>query len=283
MVRSARPSDLYRLPDARRAAPGSGESEPPPPRRRFPAWLGVALVLAAVLVVSGLIGTTASPNTGSAPLVDVVREDQAIAALALYGAQADAIAELQERQDIYALPGPRDAAQVARRGANEAQRTLDAARKLVNPDPLVAQYVQHQDHVAVTASLAELAAIGDMIAVLSLTHETLYSGQGSIPLAEASTQISSLVGSGGTPAPLREWGGALLDQLEDRPSAVAANDARAGSQRLWASKVQDLEPAAVAELQTYLAGLPPVMIQGLRGHPVAGPALKRLEAGPREP
>src|SRR5687768_9118137 len=108
MVRTARPSDLYRLPDARRAASDSA-SEPPPPRRRFPAWLGVALVLAVVLVVSGLIGTTAAPNTGTAPLVDIVREDQAIAALALYGAQADAIAELKQRQDIYALPGPRDA------------------------------------------------------------------------------------------------------------------------------------------------------------------------------
>ena len=283
MVRSARPSDLYRLPDARRAAAGSDGSPPPPPQRRFPAWLGVALVLAAVLVISGLIGTTATPNTGSAPLVDIVREDQAIAALALYGAQADAIAQLRQRRNIYALPGPRDAAQVAQRGASEAQRTLDASRKLINPDPLVTQYVQRQGHATVTAWLAELAAIGDMIAVLSLTHETVYSGQGSIPLAEASAQISSLVSSGGTPAPLRAWGTALLDQMEDRPSAAAANEARAGSQRLWAAKVDALEPAAVAELQTYLSGLPPVTVQGLRGHPVAGPALDRLEAGAGAP
>lgn len=278
MVRTARPSDLYRLPDARRAAPGSGGSEPPEPRRRFPAWLGVALVLATVLVVSGLIGTTASPNTGTAPLVDIVREDQAIAALALYGAQADAIAALKQREDIYALPGPRDAAMAARRGANQAQTTLDAARKVINPDPLVTEYVQRQDHATVTAWLAELAVIGDMIALLSLTQDTLYSGQGSIPLGEAHDQISSLVTSGGTPAALRAWGAALLDQMEDRPSAAAANDARAGSQRLWAEKVSALEPAAVPELRTYLSGLPPVMIQGLRGHPVAGPALKRLDA-----
>ena len=277
MARTARPSDLYRLPDARRAAPGTGGSAPSPPPRRFPAWLGVALVLAAVLVISGLIGTTAAPNTGTTPLVDIAREDQAIAVLALYGAQADAIAELKQREAIYALPGPRDAAQVARRGANEAQRTLNAARKLVNPDPLVTQYVQRQGHATVTAWLAELAVIGDMIAMLSLTHETLYSGQGSISLPDASAQIGSLVTSGGTPAPLRAWGSALLDQMEDRPSAAAANDARAGSQRLWAAKVSALQPAAVADLQIYLSGLPPVTIEGLRGHPVAGPALERLE------
>ena len=282
MVRTARPSDLYRLPDDRRAPSGSAP-EPPPTRPRFPAWLGIALVLAAVLVVSGLIGTSAPPSTGNAPLVDIVREDQAIAALALYGAQADAIAQLQERRDIYALPGPRDAALVAQRGANDAQGALEAARKLVNPDPLVAQYVQRQGHTTVTSFLAELAVIGDTIAVLSSTHDTLYAGEGSIPLSEASAQISSLVAGGNTPAPLRAWAAALLDQMEDRPRAAVANEARAGSQRLWAAKVQALEPAAVPDLRTYLSGLPDVTVQGLRGHPVAGPALKRLEAAAPAP
>lgn len=282
MVRTARPSDLYRLPDGRRAPSGSAP-EPPPSRSRFPAWLGIALVLAAVLVVSGLIGTSAPPTTGNAPLVDIVREDQAIAALALYGAQADTIAQLQERRDIFALPGPRDAALVAQRGANNAQQTLDAARKLVNPDPLVSEYVHRQAHVTVTSFLAELATIGNTIAVLSSTHDTLYAGEGSIPLTQAATQISSLVAAGNTPAPLRGWATALLDQMEDRPSAVAANQARAGSQRFWAAKVKALEPAAVDELRTYLSGLPDVTVQGLRGHPVAGPALERLEAATPAP
>ena len=163
MVRTARPSDLYRLPDAERDAKGVATT-PPPPRKRFPAWLGVALVLAAVLVVSGLIGTAAPPTTGNSPLVDIVKEDQAIAALALYGAQAGTIAELRERRDIYANPGPRDAARIAERGTNESQRALDKARSLVGPGPAVTAYIQHTDHATVTGYFAELAYLAKSIA-----------------------------------------------------------------------------------------------------------------------
>ena len=277
MPRAARPSDVYRLPEHTRP-PTSAGPPPGPPTRRFPVWVGVAGVLAAALIISGLVrGATEAAAPGNVPLVDVVSEDQAIAALRLFGAQAATINALRERTDIYANPGPRDAAQTARRGAAEVDKALAAARNVVNPQPLLRTYVQSHDHPAVARRIAEAASLADTIAVLASAHDTLYSGTGSIPLEQAYTQLSNIASGGAIDPAIDRWARALLLQMEDRNRVQEAVEARAASQQVWADTITALRPAAVAELQTYLGALPPVTVQGLRGHPVAGPGLRLLE------
>ena len=277
MPRPARPSDVYRLPEQSRQQPAA-ERPPEPPRRRFPAWVAVAGVLAAALIISGLVrGATEAAAPGDVPLVDVISEDQAIAALRLYGAQASTINTLRERTDIYASPGPRAAAQVGARGAGEVQKALDAARRMNNADPLFSAYVNSGDHPTIARFLATNSELAQQIALLAAAHDTLYTGSGAIPINEAYTRLSGLVSNGSTPSPLHRWGTALLEQIEDRNRVQEASEARAAAQQLWARDVESLEPAAVAELQTYVNGLPAVTVQGLRGHPVAGPALQLLD------
>ena len=283
MPRSARPSDIYRLPEHTRPPAETRSSlPPPPPRRKFPVWVGVAGVLAIALIVSGLVRGATDATPGNVPLVDVVSEDQAIAALRLYGAQATTTDELRRRAQIYSSPGPRDAAQVAARGAREVGQALTSARKIGNADPLFSAYVNHGDHPTIAKFLADMAQFANSIALLAATHDTLYSGSGAIPLEEASVRLRALTANGNTPAPLDAWATALLEQMEDRNRVQEASEARAATQQLWEVNIGSLDPAAVAELQAYLSGLPPVTINGLRGHPIAGPALRLLEEHSRE-
>lgn len=284
MARPARPSDVYRLPDEAPPRPWDGGDEEPVqgPRRRFPAWVGVAGVLAAILVASGLIGSSAAPTTGDAPLVDIVSEDQAIAALALYGAQARTIDKLREQLDILSIPGPGAAAGVAGRGAAEVQRTLDAARAVRSPDTLYSLYVGHGDHAQTHLSLSNVSTTAETIALLSATHDSIYSGTGSIAANEAYERIGAAVSGGRSPGALHTWGVALLEQMENRPAANAALQGRQQTEEYWRAVVEGLEPAAVAELQTYVTGLPAQTVEALRGHPVAGPALQRLEETSRQ-
>ena len=74
----------------------------------------------------------------------------------------------------------------------------------------------------------------------------------------------------------------MLEQMEDRNRVRQAAQARAATQAAWEQDVNALDPVAVAELQTYLNGLPEVTVNGLRGHPVAGPALRLLEEHSRD-
>jgi hypothetical protein len=274
---TARPSDIYRLPEHVRQAPLRPSPEPPPPPSRFPAWMGVAGVVAAVLVVLGLVlgGTVA--NTGNEPLVDVVTEDHAIAALTLYGAQVSAIEELRRREDIFAAPGPGAAASVAAQGVRQSQRALNAARKVVGANPLASGYWNSGAHSEVIEDLRRLSQHADLIALLTSTHDTLYSGTGSIPLAEARDRINAAVTGRPQPGPLVAWGNALLEQMEERSRRDEAERARANAGAQWAFEVTKVEPAAVRLLHNYIARQSPATISGLRGHPVAGPALAALE------
>ena len=283
MPRSARPSDIYRLPEHTRPTADSEAAPPPgPPRRRFPVWVGVAGALAIALIVSGLVRGATEAVPGNVPLVDVVSEDQAIAALRLYGAQASTIDELKQRAEIYSSPGPRDAAQVATRGATAVQKALKDARKIGNADPLFSQYVNHGDHPTIANFIGSSADLANTIALLASTHDTLYSGSGTIALDEASVRLRGLAANGNTWRPVDQWATALLEQMEDRNRVQEAADARAATQDLWDADVNSLEPVAMAELQAYLNGLPEVTVDGLRGHPVAGPALRLLEEHSRD-
>lgn len=277
MVPSARPSDLYRLPEhARPAEPADTPPSQRPPRR-FPAWLGVALVLAAVLVISGVLGTNAAPVPGETPLVDIVSEDQAIAALTLYGAQASAISKLQDRAEIFDNPGPGDAARAAAIGAHQSQQALKGARALPAQDALMQAYAQHRDHATTVQTLTYAEGMAKTLALYASTHDTLFGGTGSIPLDEAHDRINSSLAGGPRYPAVDQWGAALLDLLEERGGQQRALQGRAASQAAWASFVNGLRPAAVEQLRVYVDGLPAATVQGLRGHPVAGPALERLE------
>ncbi len=284
MARTARPSDIYRLPE--QTAPGRRTIDPPPPPppgRRVPAWLWVAVVLGVILVASGLIGGVAGPpSTGDVPLVDIISEDQAIAALALYGAETDTIASLRNQRDIFDGGGPFLAAGVAERGAAEVQRTLDAARDVNNPDPLYSAFVGSAAHAESEQALSSAAATAQTIALLASTHDSIYAGSGAIAMEEAYQSISGVIAAGDAPEPVRRWAIALIEQIENRPRSDQAFEARADTAAYWAALVASLEPAAVAELQTYLNGLPAVTVEGLRGHPVAGPALDHLEETRRQ-
>lgn len=273
MVRTARPSDLYRLPE--HAQRSSAAPPPPEPGRRFPAWLGVAGVLAAVLVVSGVVGTTEGPAP-DAPLVDVVNEDQAIAALSLYRAQAATIRDLRERDNIYAGPGPQNAATAARTGAAEVQTALDQARQTPGPDPLATAYWNAADHVTLIDGLGRVASDASTIALLAATHDSLYGGAGSIPIRDAYRQLTETF-PGRHPEPQVRWAQALIEQIEERDRVAEAAQARRDTARLWRQRVAALRPAALPQLQTYVTGLPDTMVQGLRGHPVAGPGLEMLD------
>lgn len=195
MARTARPSDIYRLPDQAPQTAWGGKPEEPPqgPRRRFPAWIGVAGVLAVILVASGLIGGTTAPTSEDAPLVDIISEDQAIAALALYGAQSSTIDDLRDRVEIFSGQGPAAAAGIAGRGANQVQRTLDAARAVNNPDPLFSAYVGHAGHAQTHQSLANISVTAETIALLNAAHDSIYSGSGSIPVEVAYERIGAAV------------------------------------------------------------------------------------------
>lgn len=279
-VRTARPSEVYRLPEHQQP-PAPREPQPPPRPRRFPIWVGVAGLLAVVLVASGLVRGTGQANPGGAPLVDIVSEDQAIAALALYGAQATTVADLQERSDIYATPGPRDAARAVERGLAKTQHALDAARELPGADPLATAYWNAQEHTAVLRVFDQVRAEASAIALLAATHDTLYSGTGSIPLADAYDLITGAFSGQPWPEPLAAWAHALIEQMEDRNRVAEAAAARAAVGELWKGRVAALKPAAVPALLDYVNGLPGTTVQGLRGHPVAGPALKQLESEQR--
>ena len=280
MARPARPSDVYRLPEQQRRTSAPEEPQPQP-RRRIPLWAAVAGLLAVVLAASGLVRGASTTMTGEAPVVDIVSEDQAIAALALYDAQVSAIDDLKQRRDIFAGPGPRDAAMAADAGARKTQDRLSAARDIAGADPLATAYYNAAGHPAVIDQLRALGVGADLVNLLASTHDTIYDGSGSIPLNEAYEQITGNFTDTSQPPALRRWATALLEQMEERDRAAEAAAARAETAELWASTVAGLEPAAVDALRAYVQGLPAVTIEGLRGHPLAGPGLKHLDRDER--
>lgn len=245
-------------------------------------WAGVAGLLAIVLVASGLLRGSGTATTGDAPIVDIVSEDQAIAALQLHAAQASVVDDLRDRQDIYANPGPGDAAARAAQGVRATQEALDEARNLVGADRLAADYYRAAGHAAFITALDRARADADLIALLTATHETLYTGAGTIPVQEAYNQITGAFAGTRHPRALTEWAQALVEQMEDRDRLAEANAGREAAGALWQARVQGLEPAAVDELRRYIEGLPAVTVEGLRGHPVAGPGLEYLERDRRQ-
>jgi hypothetical protein len=280
MGRTARPSDIYRLPEHARPEPVRPHipSAPPPPPR-FPRWIAVvAVIIATALIGTGLIRAATVANTGDGPLVDVVSEDHAVAALKLYGAQASTLEKLRAREDIFEPPGPSDTAAVVADGMRRSQEALDAARKIVGADPLASGYWNSGEHTELLEEFASLHREADEIALLTNTHDTLYGGSGAIPLPQARERIIAMFTSSMLRPPIEDWGQALLEQLERQDRRDAAFQARAATGSLWAFEIKRVEPAAERLLHNYVSQLPAPTVEGLRGHPVAGPAIEILES-----
>ncbi len=279
MARTPRPSEVYRLAGSRADAPLDPE---PPPRRRAPLWLVVAGMLGVALIAAGVTRGTATTDSTVAPVVDVVSEDQAIAALALYGAEAKAVAALRDRADVYAGGGPAEASLVAAQGSQAVATALQAARALPNPDPLAARYYNDGGHAVVVEQLDAARGDADLIQLLSAAHDSVYAGTGAIPLPQAEQQLVGLFAGVRRSRPYAAWAQALLGQLDGGERTREAAAARASVKALWEAKVDQLQPAALDALRVYVGGLPPSTVSALRGHPVAGPALVDLERRGRD-
>jgi hypothetical protein len=245
-------------------------------------WAGVAGVFAVVLIASGLLRGSGTTTTGEAPVVDIVSEDQAIAALGLYAAQVSVVEDLRAREDIYANPGPGDAAQRATRGLRETQEALDTARDIPGADRLAADYYRAAEHPEFIAALDRIRTEAQLIALLTATHDTLYSGSGTIAVQDAYDQITGAFTGTRRPRPLTEWAQALVEQMEERGRLAEANAGRDAAAELWRVRISRLRPGAVDDLRRYVEGLPAITVEGLRGHPVAGPGLEYLDRDQRQ-
>lgn len=231
--------------------------------------------MAVILIVSGALRGAPDPSPDDVPIVDVVSEDQAVTALRLYSAQASAVSNLQAREDIFANPGPADAAAAARRGVAEVQAALTAARSMPD-DSLAAVYWNSGEHAVVIDELNEVYRDARDIALLAATHDSLYSGTDAISLPEAYDQLNNRFSNPRHPE-LNRWAEALIDQMEQQERMVDAVNFRESAGRVWAEQLGTLRPGAVLPLRRYLESLPSATVDNLRGHPVTGPPLAQLE------
>lgn len=287
MPLAPRPSDIHRLPpppsaatstgllDRRSAPPSDGEVHT---TRRPPRWLALIAVLLFLGILGGIL---LAPDGGvvgdtSQPLVDVATEDQAIVALEVYEAESVAIADLTARTDVFANPGPGDVRRVAARGVESVRSALGRARDLPAPGTLAESWWLGRDHDRLVAELAGLEERAGLIASLTATHDSLYGGAGEVSVEEAAASLAGIPVL--APDPAAGWVAALRAELEGGGDAPSAQQARAAVGVDWAARLSTLQPVAAEELRAYLGQLSPRVLQGLTGHPVAGPGLRRLGA-----
>jgi hypothetical protein len=254
------------------------EEDEDPPRR--PRWAALAGVAVLAIVGAAVLGAPDDVGEGGiAPaVVDVVSEDQAIAALAIYRAQAEARDSLLLDRSLYAPPGPSVLIREAEDAANEVRARLDAARSIPDADPTVRSYWAANEHDDYVQRL-ELAVVGIReINLLAATHDTIFDGAGAVSLPSAEQELTSryLTGTVDESTPLAEWGRALLAELDGADDRGRAETARAATDAWWAERASELAPPATEPLRAYLGGLPSSTLTGLEGHPLAGPGLSRL-------
>jgi hypothetical protein len=279
MTRSPRPSQVYGPP---------GTPRPPRPatqpgrsaRTRRPRW---PLVIAAAVLAAAVIGVLVAPDQvgeGGIPpaVVDVVSEDQAIAALALYRAEAEARAALLVDRSLYTPPGPSVLVTAAETAAAEVRNRLAAARDLRDADPTVRSYWAAGEHDDLVERLERLVIAIREINLLAATHDSIYDGAGQVSLPAAAQELTSryLTGTEDESAPMGAWGRALLAELDGADERPRAEAARAAADAWWRERAAALEPPALEPLRAYLGGLPESTVRGLEGHPLAGPGLAQL-------
>jgi hypothetical protein len=281
MSSTFRPSDIYGPPGA---DPGGGapwQGPPPEPRGlRWPAIAGASLL---VVVAIGVLSAPRQVGEGGIPpaVVDIVSEDQAIASLALYRAQAEVADALIVPGSLSAPPGPDVLLRSADAGAVEVAARLADARGIADADPAARTYWSDPAHDALLVRLRAAAGALSEYTLLAATHDSIYGGAGAIPLETAQFELTSRYATGGPDpsGPLALWGRALLAELDGQDAAAASAQARAAADPWWRERADALAPVQVDALRAYLGGLPESTRAGLEGHPVAGPGLARLRAG----
>lgn len=276
MPHPARPSDVHRLPDKPDARAAVDDDQVATPRRPPLLWLVLAALLAAGLIAAGAVRGARPATPSDQRLADVVDENQAVAVLALYEAEASVASALHQRRDPYTPPGPGDAAIVAERGRDEVQRRLEAARRQATTNPVAARYAATAGHAGFVRRLDELGHEAEQIALLAAAHDTIYDGRGAVPLSNAQHQMTSLFSDGARPRPFAAWARALLDEIDGRDRRLQAEQARAATRDYWAAQLERMRLPAEGLLLEYVTALPDATVRSLRDHAVAGPALARL-------
>lgn len=276
MRRQLRPSQVFGRPDDPSATalldPPKGS---PPTRRRPPRW---ALALAAVvtLAVGGLLAAPQplDPLTGRPQVVDLSNVDQAVAVLAVYGAEAAVVEEARGTADIYAVPGPGDAAARLTAHGEEIGLLLATARAQSGVHALAAAYANAGAHDELRHSVEQAATVARELALLAAAHDSVYGGAGAVTALEVQQGLTSLLG---TAAGVRAvWAQALLEQTDGVDRRVQAEQARSEAAVQWAARVRGLNVAAEPALRDYVAALPDALRDRLEQHPVAAPALARI-------
>ncbi|MBA2729774.1 MAG: hypothetical protein H0U48_03365 [Euzebyaceae bacterium] len=287
MPRATRPSDVHRLPPATRP-PADGwppvAEEPAAtavPRRQPPRWLLVVGLLVIGLIAFNAARTARSGLPGDGVVVDVVAEDQAIAILGLYQAEADALRELQYPPNggfddpdrvLHRTP---ELTAIANRGAAAITAALRQARATGGTEPLVERYLDASDHQRLIDDLGDVAEAATAVEELESVHQAVIESSDA-PLSVtwgSSLSHYRLVGDN-----YAAWAKALMEHRDGRDRTTQAGQARAATVRTWWERVRRLEPGSMAELHFALRALPDATIAALRGHPVAGPVLRRLDS-----
>lgn len=284
MPLAPRPSDVHRLPPPPAASatglldPGPPPSQDPAARRppRPPRWLTPVAVLLFLAILGGIL---LAPDggvvgDGSQPLVDVATEDQTIAALHLYEAESVAMEELTARTDPYANPGPGEVQRIAVEGVEAVRSALGQAREVSAPGTLAESWWLDRDHDRLLAELSGLEQHAGFIAALTATHDSLYGGAGEVSVDEARASVAAIPAEAA--ASLVQWAGALRAELDGVGDGARARQVRELVGQEWAGRLATLRPVATGELASHLGQLSPRVLQGLGGHPVAGPGLRRL-------
>lgn len=276
------PSRVFGRPETAAAPPTPDAPRPPRRGGRLRGTLVVVLLLALVGGTGALVAPDEVGEGGVPPArVDIVSEEQAIAALALYGAQAEVYDEFARIDSLYAPPGPVALIERLRDGAVESERRRFEARGLPEQDTAFREYAERADHAFFHSGLMDSWRTTGEISLLLAVHDSLYDGAGSIQLPDAQLQLTSLFETGTTVSgPHLEWGQSLLAEVDGQDRRADAERLRVETDHWWRGAVlEHARPAAQEPLRAYLGGLPEPTLTGLEGHPVAGPALQRLREG----
>ncbi|CAN5458670.1 hypothetical protein BH23ACT9_BH23ACT9_23670 [soil metagenome] len=269
-------------PAPRWSPPPSPDRRTGPGGRRRPAraagrarWLTAAALVLVVLGVAALIGGGDAP--GPAPVTDIATEDAVVGVLQVYVAEAD-LAAVVTPITAFGLPGPAVRATALDELIQSTRTVLEQARQT---DPAAgtpgATYTAHPDHDTLLGVAVDLAAETRELAFLTEVHATLFTGSGTVTPDEVARGLQAvLTGAGGQP--LRDWAQMLAQAAGgDRTVLVGpAEAARGAAGAHWEQQAARLAPAALPPLVHFLNGIDPGVIAALDGHPVAGPALRRL-------
>ncbi len=279
MSPALRPSDLYGRPDAPRHEEGDAGTTGEP---HGPRWLVRGGLAVLAIVVTGFLVAPDDVGEGGVPpaAVDIISEDQAIAALALYRAQAETHDALAVDRSLYTPPGPGVVREAAGRGRAIVAMRLDEARQMPDADPAVAHYWSASAHDAHLVQLRQAERDMEEIAVLALIHDTIYDGAGGMPLVQAELELTGRYSTGvaDRDRPMFAWGRALLGELDGVDGRAQADQARTMADSWWQERAAALQPPVTDALRAYLGGLPTSTVRGLEGHPLAGPGLDLLRS-----